>query len=1106
MRSPSPGELATPFDLELLLRDEVPRDGVSLAVDGGEVQLPRHGAELTGEPALPDSQLARYRRAVAAASRTERAAAEAAVAELRSLADEVADPAAHAWVLRRLAGVLWDRGDHEGAVAVARQSAALPGLSPLQQALLRSYAGRLLGDLQRPMEAIEQRRAAAAALADAGGEHPVLAALLAADVATAQRSQGDLGDARKGLEAALAMVQKVAPGSYEEGWTLLQLANTTWLDDDLEATEASARRALAIFQPLGVPSDAPLSYLGILAYDRGDVDRAEQYTLQAIAATSEELRRARYRGNLARIYIERGENERALGLLRELVAFYDERDRPTSAFPHAAILGSLADVERRLGDLAGAARHARAGLQILIDRGVGAGVSAIDLRNSLARVLVEAKRLDQADSVAREALATAQKTAPESGVEADATAELASIALERGDLDRAESLYRRALDLRRAIAPGTRREADWLHRLGTVAARRGKPEATLELDLDAVRVLEGLRGRLGRGVESSAGFTSLFQELYWRPIDSLASSGDFAAAFALSERYRAQAFLGMLARRDLDFSATIPKPLDHERRLLETRYDGLLDRLGTVGKGESRQSLRRELDDVRRRRREVADEIAASAPRLAEVQRPATVDAATAAGLLPSGALLLSYVVGPERTWIFAVPAHGAPLTAVPVDVGSDELGRRVDELRRALSRPSMESGHLRLARARLSALLLQPVARQLEAANRLVLAPDGPLHLVPFAVLPDPAAAGAPLVARLPTSLIASATVFREMAQRAHAEAHALVAFGDPEIAPGGLGVVAREAALRSGAEIGPLPWARREVLDLRAMFGDRAQVFVGPEVSEAQVLESAPKAEYLHFACHAVIDPRLPLESGLVLASSAPGGEEGNGFLQVWEIYQRLHLQADLVTLSACETALGRQVDGEGVLGLTRAFQYAGARTVVSSLWRVADRATEELDAPLLRPFARWNGGERCAAAGPARTAWKPCRRRGDERGGAERPVRPLLLGRLPGLRRLELAAGAAAPASCRDGRRRPAIPSDLFEPRHAPPRRSSESISPARGRLPRYAIRCPLIGWARSRSTRPSEGDESRASILVPRSSRALLLAVAGPGGYAAAALLA
>jgi CHAT domain-containing protein len=101
-----------------------------------------------------------------------------------------------------------------------------------------------------------------------------------------------------------------------------------------------------------------------------------------------------------------------------------------------------------------------------------------------------------------------------------------------------------------------------------------------------------------------------------------------------------------------------------------------------------------------------------------------------------------------------------------------------------------------------------------------------------------------------------------------------------------------------------------------------------------------------YLHFACHGLLDERLPLNSALALTiPERPVEGQDNGLLQAWEIFEQMRIDADLVTLSACDTALGKEMGGEGLVGLVRAFQYAGARSVLASLWGVADESTAEL-----------------------------------------------------------------------------------------------------------------------------------------------------------------
>ena len=172
--------------------------------------------------------------------------------------------------------------------------------------------------------------------------------------------------------------------------------------------------------------------------------------------------------------------------------------------------------------------------------------------------------------------------------------------------------------------------------------------------------------------------------------------------------------------------------------------------------------------------------------------------------------------------------------------------------------------------------------------------------------------------------------------------EVTALIAFGDPlyrterRKSP--------DAILRSAAKLGdlrPLPWSRLEVEEIGRLYPRSSIIFLGDEASEenAKALDIEPN--YLHFAAHSIPNDRFPLDSAIALTAS-PGIVSENGLLQVWEVFESVRLDADLVTLSACQTALGPEVGGEGMLGLTRAFHYAGARSVLSSLWEVADKST--------------------------------------------------------------------------------------------------------------------------------------------------------------------
>jgi CHAT domain-containing protein len=291
----------------------------------------------------------------------------------------------------------------------------------------------------------------------------------------------------------------------------------------------------------------------------------------------------------------------------------------------------------------------------------------------------------------------------------------------------------------------------------------------------------------------------------------------------------------------------------------------------------------------------------------------------------------------------------------------------------------------LQAASRELYSTLLGPVADQIAASERLLILPDGPLHVLPFAALVrEDGGAGQYLAQWKPIHVALSATVFAELKQRRRPTSEndapqppiQFAAFGDP-VYPQNLAKAKAQAVaalptttkpnalsdaprgdpiVRSAAERGvfdwsPLPYSRREVEGIARLFpAGTTRIFLGPEALEERVKSLDPQTRILHFAAHGYTDEHLPSSSfiALTIPEDSPGNagpERDNGLLQVWEIFERVRLDADLVVLSACDSGRGEEQGGEGLIGLTRAFQYAGARTVLASLWSVNDQATSEL-----------------------------------------------------------------------------------------------------------------------------------------------------------------
>ncbi len=312
-----------------------------------------------------------------------------------------------------------------------------------------------------------------------------------------------------------------------------------------------------------------------------------------------------------------------------------------------------------------------------------------------------------------------------------------------------------------------------------------------------------------------------------------------------------------------------------------------------------------------------------------------------------------------ERSFLFVVTREGLTVRRLAPAGEILELVRRLREL---LEEPGRRArGRLEVTARRAYDLLVAPAVEVLERKQNLLIAPDLDLYYLPFEVLRP--AEGGYLVSRWAVSYIPSATVLESLRSERRGtdgtgQRKEYVAFADP-VAPrtAAEGASATEVDERRGLgekivrQWQPLPGARDEVSQVVRLFApDEVAVYLGADATEENIKRNpwVSTARRLHFASHAFVDEQQPAYSGLLLSADEAGNEDG--LLQAHEIFD-LRLAADLVVLSACETGLGKQVRGEGLIGLTRAFMFAGARRIVVSLWSVSDRSTEKLMVHLYR-----------------------------------------------------------------------------------------------------------------------------------------------------------
>ncbi len=504
---------------------------------------------------------------------------------------------------------------------------------------------------------------------------------------------------------------------------------------------------------------------------------------------------------------------------------------------------------------------------------------------------------------------------------------------------------------------------------------------------NALEIIEARRTKIG-SLESPAPFLASRYDHYELYVDLLMrlharepETGYDVTAFEASERARAQSLLEVLGetraqiRRGVDpelleGESSLQNQLDswEERRL---RYGHRRSSAEAVSEGQERSDLLARLQETR-------TEIRRRSPRYAALTRPRPLSLEEIRQVLDPETLLLEYRLGTEKSYVWAVTSSSLASFELPARAEIEDAAERVYDLLTAREwkrdfetagkrerRIAAADARYPQATAELNRLVLGPVASRL-SARRLVIVSEGALRYIPFAALPDPAGShGEPLLVNHEIVHLPSASVLPVLRDERHdrpAAEKALAVLADPVFKPsdarvaqprlsgstatydnaGDLTRVLRDLGF---ADLDRLPATRDEAEAIAALAPRASLKALDFDASRETVMTGdLDRYRIVHFATHGFVDDKHPELSGLVLSLVDERGEPQNGFLRLHEIYN-LDLAADLVVLSACRTALGKQIRGEGLVGLTRGFMYAGAAAVVASLWSPQDRATAEL-----------------------------------------------------------------------------------------------------------------------------------------------------------------
>jgi CHAT domain-containing protein len=621
----------------------------------------------------------------------------------------------------------------------------------------------------------------------------------------------------------------------------------------------------------------------------------------------------------------------------------------------------------------------------------------------MGKALLGMKRYPQLLALSEDELRLARRSSDPALI-ASSFADMAAVYEAQKRYGPSETLYRRALATYRG-AKHLYGEGDILIRLGRLQAERGKYNEALTL-LDQAATLKEKTGqveeiakiqyekariyrRLDRLPEAKSAMERTIEIVESQRV-TIAQFDSRASYFASVHRYYTLYVAVLMQLSKLDPAG------DFARKAFEasekSKVRSLLDLLTTSAQDAScGELLERQLltaESAGARPAEIAQKGAPSPPTptltLDEVQ----------AEMEDGETILLEYALGDDRSYVWAVGRNQIASYELPE---SDRFRKLVGNLRETLTPPQLEkqeSASDYQARARqmdrtytavskeLSRLLLGPI--KLPPAKRILVVPDGSLQYIPFAALPVPGSTqhAELLIDRYEIDMLPSASVLGSLrkttAGRTQASG-ALAVFADPvfeqddpRVSPHQLQregpaqerphSLTRAIRDTSGSQYIPrLPASRDEAKAIAAIFRSRqpasVHVALDFDANRDYVMKGGlAQFRLIHFATHGVVDARRPEMSGLILSLIDARGRKQDGYLRMGDIY-KLALAADLVVLSSCDSALGKDMESEGIIGLPRAFLYAGAKSVIASLWKVDDQASAKMMSGL---YARINSGE--------------------------------------------------------------------------------------------------------------------------------------------------
>lgn len=755
-----------------------------------------------------------------------------------------------------------------------------------------------------------------------------------------------------------------------------------------------------------------------------------QKALEAFSRALTIAREAHYKqgeldaqGDMATVYMDLGDTQKALDLNRQMLLVARELGDRADEGSILSNIGLL--YENDLHDTKTALENYQQALKLFQDVGdrVREGVALNNIGNAYNR----AEDFPPALEYFERALALRRETKNRQG-EAATLNNIGTVYLAMQDYRKALDYFTQSNALVHTV--GYRRgEALTLNEMAAALDHLGSTREAVERMEECISIIESVRSDLV-GEEERATFLSASDEYYKFYVELLMrlqqqdpAHGYGAAALAASERAHARLLLDQLNEARVNLRQDVDPALLGQERQAQQQINNATHARWELERGQHTDAQlaasQREIDGLLARYQGLEDHIRTSSPRYAALTRPQLLDlAGIQKQALDPDTLLVEYSLGEHGGFLWVVSPDSSASFALPPRAAIEKTARRYYELltARALrvkfetpeeKRTRIEQADAELAKVavELSRQVIGPAAAQL-GRKRLLIVADGILHQIPFAALPDPTDPTRPLIVKheivnVPSASalaelrrerqgrkVASKTIavladpvfekedarvrelMKEKSGAASSKAETIKAQSSDDASSDELTRAVREAGVSGeGSLIPRLPFTRREADAIAALIPahEREEALDFDASRAVATSDSLGQYRFIHFATHGLLNNDHPELSGVVLSLVDRKGREQDGFLRAGEIF-RLKLPVELVVLSGCRTGLGKQAKGEGLIGMTQGFLYAGAARVVVSLWDVNDLATAEL---MTRFYRSMLGEERRSPAGALRAA---------------------------------------------------------------------------------------------------------------------------------------